>query len=223
MQSIKLQWKQFNVDLEAIEAKFRAEHASYKGNQSTPVDLELYFDEDIYAVPMHDVVHQEERQAVDEETGELLFDENNDPIMETVDVTVSEPTGEPSKAQAIQAYWDAIDAQSSEATGYIQKAQKAVVKAQVAAAIEFGRRMIEDFATENVMMGITADNKTEEVLDIATPMMNALQSGSLTVAIKRAKAIPEQDYDVKYITAARLLSYVNKMEAFMGLPLSNSL
>jgi hypothetical protein len=44
MQSKQLQWKEFAVDLEAVDAKFRADYAgNYVGNQAHSV-LELYFE-----------------------------------------------------------------------------------------------------------------------------------------------------------------------------------
>lgn len=44
MQKLELQWREFNVDLEAVDAKLRAEHPSYKGNQASSC-LELWFEE----------------------------------------------------------------------------------------------------------------------------------------------------------------------------------
>src|SRR6185369_487645 len=44
MQKIELQWREFNVDLEAVDAKLRAEQPSYKGNQAASC-LELWFEE----------------------------------------------------------------------------------------------------------------------------------------------------------------------------------
>lgn len=176
MQKLELQWKEFNVDLEAIEAKFRADHASYVGNQASD-KLELYFNDD---------VTQEELDA-------------------------------------IQAYWEAIDEESSEATGYTQKQALAAIKTQVKNIHEFSNNLLVQFNAENIALGITQDNKTEDVLDIMAPVLVALQSGSPTVAIKRIKQIDPQSYDAKYITAARMLAYVNKVEAFLGLPLSEDL
>lgn len=45
MQKLELQWREFNVDLEAVEAKMKTDYPeSYKGNQSG-LCLELWFDE----------------------------------------------------------------------------------------------------------------------------------------------------------------------------------
>lgn len=44
MQKLELQWREFNVDLEAVDAKLRAEQPSYRGNQAAAC-LELWFEE----------------------------------------------------------------------------------------------------------------------------------------------------------------------------------
>jgi hypothetical protein len=100
--------------------------------------------------------------------------------------------------------------------------QDAVVAAQAAVskAISFGQQLITEFAAENIVLGITQDGQTGVVLDKMSSVMTALQSGSLYEAMNRAKAIPQSDYDNKYITYARIMSFVNKIEAYLGLPLS---
>lgn len=90
----------------------------------------------------------------------------------------------------------------------------------VANAIMFGQKLITEFAAENVRLGITQDGQTGVVLDKMAPTMTALQSGSLYEAMTRALAIDPQDYDAKYVTHARLMTFINKIEAYLGLPLS---
>jgi hypothetical protein len=138
-------------------------------------------------------------------------------------VVTNTPTGVPSVAEQIQEYWAAVTSSSPEATNATLNATKAAVAAQVSAARVFGNQQVDQFETENVMLGITADGKTEAILDLMGPVMTAMQSGSLTVAISRMKAIPTASYDSKYVTAVRILSYVNALESFMGLTLSTSL
>lgn len=100
---------------------------------------------------------------------------------------------------------------------------KADVKAVVIKARGFGSDLVDTFAAENVMLGITQAGKTGEVLDKMAPVISALTSGSLYEAITRAKAIPEQDKDLVFITDERLLAAVNKIEAYLGIPLSEEL
>lgn len=283
MYSVKLAWKQFNVDLPSIEAWVKnLAGSSYKGNSADSA-LTLWFEgEDPAAIPMHDVQVTIEDPAVDAVAASAsvqgvtltamtpgaagnvtLHADSTSTIQELVDAhnaanpdneilaegfatqilaadvilaggtdeipagshqeTQSQPSGDPSLAEQIQAYWDSIQSNSAEAVAYTQKAQLAAVKKQVEGIAAFSADLLNQFAAENIAMGITQDNKTEDVLDVMLPVMNALQGGAPTIAIKRAKAIPESSYDSKYVTAARLLAYVNKIEAFLGLPQSSSL
>jgi hypothetical protein len=45
MFKMELQWKEFNVDLAALDASLRADYPNYKGNQAYSI-LELWFDEE---------------------------------------------------------------------------------------------------------------------------------------------------------------------------------
>jgi len=56
---------------------------------------------------------------------------------------------------------------------------KQVVKYTVKAAIEFGNNLVVDFASENVLMGITQAGKTKEVADYLADLMRYAQTGSL--------------------------------------------
>jgi hypothetical protein len=133
-------------------------------------------------------------------------------------------TSDPSEYQAaINAYWEGLSTASPEATNYTANQTKAEVSAKVAAALAFGQNLMNQFATENLIMGIDADDMVDTVLDVMAPVQTALQGGSLTSVIKRIKAVPTSSYDSKYVTAARLLSYCNQVESYLGLPLSTSL
>lgn len=99
----------------------------------------------------------------------------------------------------------------------------AAVRGALKAAMALGNQIIEDFAAENIVMGITVDGMTGQVLNVMGPMMDALRTGSLHEAISRAKAIAPEDKDPKYITDARLLQAVNRMEEHLQIPLSDNL
>lgn len=99
----------------------------------------------------------------------------------------------------------------------------AIGKATMAGYRAFGADLMDRFAIENANLGVTADNMTDTVLNNMDGVMKALLSGSLKEAIRRAKAIPPESKDVKYITDARLLAYVNMIETKLGLTLSESL
>jgi hypothetical protein len=97
------------------------------------------------------------------------------------------------------------------------------IKNKIKAAIDFGEKITLDFTTENVLLGIAQDNMTSYVLERMSGVLAALQTGSLYDAIAKAKSIPVSSYDIKYITAARLLKFVNNIESYLGRPLSTSL
>jgi len=102
-------------------------------------------------------------------------------------------------------------------------AQKEYVKNVIKEAIEFGMKVIEDFSAENVMLGITADGMTNSVRKATKEIVDAIYTGSLYDAIAEAKSIPLEDKDEKYITDARLLVFVNKLEEYLGVELSETL
>lgn len=97
------------------------------------------------------------------------------------------------------------------------------IEAVVSAATSFGQSIMISFAAENVLLGITQEGKTGEVLGKLSGVQLAVNAGSLYEAISRIRAINPADYDAKYITAARLLAFINKIETYLGLPISTEL
>lgn len=110
-----------------------------------------------------------------------------------------------------------------EMTDITEEVQKQAIKNSVSKARSFGNSLLDEFAAENITLGITQDNLTGQVLDTMQPVMTALMAGSLYEAIARAKAVDPASYDSKYVTAARLLEYVNKIEDYLNIPLSTEL
>src|SRR6516225_3474768 len=129
MYSIQLPWKTFNVDLPSIDAWAKALTASYQGN-SADIQLTLWFNADPEAVPMHDVTTQVSQPVLDDQ-GNPVLDGQGQPETQMVNVTTSEPTGDPSIAQQVQTKWDSIQSNSAEAVAYTANAQMAAIKAQV--------------------------------------------------------------------------------------------
>lgn len=102
-------------------------------------------------------------------------------------------------------------------------AQAAYLDRALSNAIAFGAQLMKDFTKENMAMGITQDNMTGTVRKNMIEVISALQTGSLYDAITEVKAIPAEAKDPKYITNARLLTFVNRIEEYLGIPLSQSL
>lgn len=105
----------------------------------------------------------------------------------------------------------------------VQLEALATVDRAIRDAMDFGAIIIREFSSENVLLGITQLGKTGEVLDKLQSVLVAVQAGSLYEAINRIKAVPVEDYDLVFITEARLLGFCNKIETYLGLPLSTSL
>lgn len=87
-------------------------------------------------------------------------------------------------------------------------------------AREFGENLITDIATENVQLGITQADKTSEVRKTLREVTDCLMTGSLYDAIAEIRLISVESYDITFITAARLLQTINKIETYLGITLS---
>lgn len=90
-------------------------------------------------------------------------------------------------------------------------------------AMEFGNQILIEFAAENVLLGITQAGMTTAVRNATARIVSALQTGSLYDAINECRAVPAQDKDATFVTDARLLLFVNKIEVYLGLPVSTQL
>ena len=121
----------------------------------------------------------------------------------------------------ISNYWSAMT-ETGEATPTSEE-QLLFIRTKIDSAMDFGRDCIAEFAAENVALGITQAGMTGTVSDIFEKIVQALQTGSLYYAIDLAKAIPTEDKDATFVTDIRLLAFVNKLETYLGIPLSTSL
>lgn len=90
-------------------------------------------------------------------------------------------------------------------------------------ARSFGNDIIDDFAAENILLGITQAGLTNHIRKTCREVTDALRSGSLYDALYEVRQIPAEAKDSTFLTDARLLAFVNKIEAYLGLPLSTSL
>lgn len=91
-------------------------------------------------------------------------------------------------------------------------------------ARQFGDTLIDEFAAENVLLGITAvPGMTNHVRKTLREVADALRSGSLHDAIAEARAIPAESKDSVFISNARLLYFINKIEKYLNVTLSTEL
>lgn len=99
----------------------------------------------------------------------------------------------------------------------------ASIVATLESAKSFGDALMNQFTVENIMLGITQDNMTSTVRKAMVEVISALTTGSLYDAIQEMRAIPSDKKDAKYITNARLVVNVNKIETYLGKPVSTQL
>jgi hypothetical protein len=86
----------------------------------------------------------------------------------------------------------------------------------------FGQKCIDDFAAENVMLGITQAGKTGFVRKACREVSDALATGSLYDAITETRALTSEQKDPVFLSDARLLSLINKIEKYLKLPISTA-
>jgi len=91
-----------------------------------------------------------------------------------------------------------------------------VVSAAIANAVVFGQGLILEYATSNVIASFTLEQIKDNMTRTAT-VQQALNTGSLYVALD---ALDNIESDDTVITPARVLEFKNKIETYLGLPLS---
>lgn len=87
----------------------------------------------------------------------------------------------------------------------------------------FGQLLIDDFGAENILLGITQAGLTNQVRKTLTETTLCLLTGSLYDAIHEAREIPNEEKDGVFISDSRLLSFINRIESYLNIPLSTEL
>lgn len=122
------------------------------------------------------------------------------------------------QVDAVAAYWELQLKESAQ-----QESEQAAIESVVRSAMSFGQNLMVEFAAENIKMGITQEGMTKTVREAMADVVLAIQTGSLYDTIDEIKAIPAASKDGKYITDDRLLEYLNKIETYLGISVSQSL
>jgi hypothetical protein len=90
-------------------------------------------------------------------------------------------------------------------------------------ARQFGQTIIDEFAAENVLLGITQAGKTGFVRKACREVTDALMTGSLYDALTEVRALPPEVKDPVFLSDVRLLALVNRVEDYLKIPRSTSL
>jgi hypothetical protein len=119
----------------------------------------------------------------------------------------------------VQNYW------SSATAATFQMPVNQQVTNAIGAAMEFGTQMLVQFATQNVMTGITQSGKTEAVMDYCHELAHCLITGSLYAAINAINVMIADTSSTKtnlspFITNNVLYTFLNKIQTYLGLPLT---
>lgn len=90
------------------------------------------------------------------------------------------------------------------------------VRASIRKSIIGAQDIVEQFATENVLMGITEAGKTKLIADAVSPVMYYLQTGAVTVAIEELQAIQIDETMAPFLTEVRRSQYVEKLQQLLA-------
>jgi len=115
-------------------------------------------------------------------------------------------------------YTSATDetALSAVVTAHVATTVTDVVSAAIARAIVFGQGLILEYATSNILSGFTLE-QIKDIMTRTSAVQQALNTGSLYVALD---ALDNVETDETVITSIRILEFKNKIETYLGLPLS---
>lgn len=87
----------------------------------------------------------------------------------------------------------------------------------------FCNKLTRDFVKENILLGITQYGMTSRVRQVTQEVEDCLLSASLIDAMSAIRRIPNESKDSRFITNTRMLAMLNKIESFLGMPLSPTL
>lgn len=91
-----------------------------------------------------------------------------------------------------------------------------VVQGRIQSAKDFGSTLMVEYATSNVLAGFNV-SQIQDIMNRTQKVADALNSGSLYVAIEELNALTT---DATLITPAKVTTYRNKIQRYLGLPLT---
>lgn len=93
------------------------------------------------------------------------------------------------------------------------------IQLRVKAAINFGQELIVNFASENVLMGITQAGKTKDVADYLANVMRYAQSGSLYEVINEVDRLILEGIPANldpFVNEARMNAFKQKIVDYLS-------
>ncbi len=107
-------------------------------------------------------------------------------------------------------------------SNHVFKTQREYIDDRIDMAVDFGIKLMRDFVSENVQLGITQRGLTGHIRKALREVKDALETGSVYDAITEIKSLNQSDFDAVIMTDARILAFRNKIESFLGVPLATT-
>lgn len=124
-------------------------------------------------------------------------------------------------SDAVNNYWNSITAQM------FQPTPMETVSLAIGEAMQFGTQLLVQFATQNVIAGITQSGKTQAVMDYCHELAHCLITGSLYAAINQLNVMIQDTGSTKtalspFITNTVLYDFLNKIQTYLQIPLTQN-
>lgn len=97
-----------------------------------------------------------------------------------------------------------------------------IISKSILQAKNFGLEIENAFIVENVKLGITQLGLTNHVRKTLREVRDAIGTGSLKDAITEIKNLDSGAFDAVILTPARLLTFRNKLETYLEVPLAEA-
>lgn len=133
------------------------------------------------------------------------------------DAFYSQREGEITIVKAVELRPEQDIALSVAVAAYVLEVPKLDKLKEIRKNLEFAQELIVEFTAENALLGIDDEEQTKRVIQETKGILDSLQTGFLTQAIKEIRLIPVERLDIKFLTEERLLRFLNKIEVFLAI------
>lgn len=106
---------------------------------------------------------------------------------------------------------------SSIVTNHVPVTSEEQVREIIQNSIIFGNDLMIQFATENVLMGITQAGKTKLIADTLKDVAYYLSTGSLYEVLSAIDEVVVTEAMAPFITTERLATFKSKIETYLGI------
>lgn len=120
---------------------------------------------------------------------------------------------------AVNTYWNGLTSTS------FQPSVSQQVSVQISNAMQFGTQLLVQYATQNVLAGITQAGKTQALMDYSHELTHCLITGSLYAAMAEINTMLADTSSTKtnlspFLTNVILTTYLNQIQTYLGIPVT---